>query len=219
MGESVKGDFRRINAVATDTCSAMRLVWRLLGADPRTSHVFSVPCDSHGLQLLIQDLLSKIPPLKEVKTAAEHIVAAFKHAPLQYAILKQHQLHHYGKRKCFVLSVASRWGTQAGMVDSVLQNKAALQAYCHDPDAHMKAEIVASIQNSRFWFSLAELSELLAPIHIRQKTSEADAAHIGDVYARWNEIEGHLRDCSTRMACLEHHRDALLHLFVERRRT
>jgi hypothetical protein len=219
MGESVKGDFRRINAVATDTCNAMRAVWKLIGADPRTSHVFCVPCDSHGLQLLIQDLLSKIPPLKEVKTAAEHIVASFKHAPLQYAILKRHQLQNYGKRKQFVLSVASRWGTQAGMVDSVLQNKAALQAYCHDPDTRMKADNVASIQSSRFWFSLEELSELIAPIQTKQKASEADGAHVGYVVERWNEIEGHLMDCANRLACLEHHRDTLRNLFVARRRT
>lgn len=51
----------RINSMATDTCNTMRAVWRTLAADNRTQHVFFVPCDSHGLQLLIKDI-SEVEP-------------------------------------------------------------------------------------------------------------------------------------------------------------
>jgi hypothetical protein len=83
MGESVNDEYGGINAVATDTCNDMRAVWRIVGNDPRTLQVFCVPCDSHGLQILIQDILCKIEPVRRVRLAAEHIVASFHHAPLQ----------------------------------------------------------------------------------------------------------------------------------------
>jgi hypothetical protein len=83
----VNGEYGGINAVATDKCNDMRAVWRIVGNDPRTLQVFCVPCDSHGLQLLMQDILCKIEPVRRIRLAAEHIVASFHHAPLQYALL------------------------------------------------------------------------------------------------------------------------------------
>ena len=35
----------------------MRAVWKILKSKPELSHVFYLPCDSHGIQLLIEDLL------------------------------------------------------------------------------------------------------------------------------------------------------------------
>lgn len=61
----VGSDWRRVISYISDTCSTMRSVWRILEMDPRMSHVLFVPCDSHGLQLLIKDFLN-IEPSKSV---------------------------------------------------------------------------------------------------------------------------------------------------------
>ncbi len=36
----------------------MRALWKSLKKDPRLEHIFCAPCDSHGIQLLIKDILS-----------------------------------------------------------------------------------------------------------------------------------------------------------------
>lgn len=58
MLELTGGDLGKIHSVTTDTCSLERATWDRLSQDPRLSHIFYVPCDSHGLQLLIKNLLS-----------------------------------------------------------------------------------------------------------------------------------------------------------------
>ena len=45
----VKGNFKKVNSFATDTCNLKRAVWDIIQEDPRFRHVFFVPCDSHGL--------------------------------------------------------------------------------------------------------------------------------------------------------------------------
>lgn len=50
------GKLFRIGSMTTDTCSTMRLFWQLAEKTSELAHVIFVPCDSHGLQLLIKDL-------------------------------------------------------------------------------------------------------------------------------------------------------------------
>jgi hypothetical protein len=48
-----KGQPKRINYISTDTCDTILKTGRLLQALPSFQHVFMIPCDPHGLQLLI----------------------------------------------------------------------------------------------------------------------------------------------------------------------
>ncbi len=50
----------RINSVGTDTCNTMRDAWNQMARDPRAKHVFFIPCDSHGLQLLMKDIIETV---------------------------------------------------------------------------------------------------------------------------------------------------------------
>src|SRR5436190_5942176 len=59
-----KGDIVRINSIITDTCKLMFKMWLEIQKLDEFKHVLFIPCDSHGLQLLIGDLL-KIPVFKE----------------------------------------------------------------------------------------------------------------------------------------------------------
>ncbi len=56
--ELTSGDLGKIHSVTTDTCSLEQATWDRWSQDPRLSHIFFIPCDSHVLQLLIKDLLS-----------------------------------------------------------------------------------------------------------------------------------------------------------------
>lgn len=54
--------------------------------------------------------------------SAQHVASAFKNSPLQYAILREHEFRAYGKYIAFIQTVITRWGTQAGLIRSILAN-------------------------------------------------------------------------------------------------
>jgi Protein of unknown function (DUF 659) len=50
-------DSKRISSLSTDTCSAMQKTWAGLKEHLLLKHALLIPCGSHGLQLLIKDVL------------------------------------------------------------------------------------------------------------------------------------------------------------------
>lgn len=85
----------RINSWATDTASVMRSMWGKLGRQPKFRHVFLVPCNSHGLQLLIQNL-AELPWFEDVFKKANTVVSYFHKAEKQLAILRRYQIRLLG---------------------------------------------------------------------------------------------------------------------------
>jgi len=79
----------RVNSIITDTCSTMRAVWRLFNHDPKTQHIFTIPCESHGLKLLVKDVLEH-EPFFDIISKAQKIATHFKKSKLQLAILREH---------------------------------------------------------------------------------------------------------------------------------
>jgi len=55
----------------TDTCAAMQASWKRLNTILSTIQVFTAPCDSHGLQLVIKDLLQRLIIEKYWKIASK----------------------------------------------------------------------------------------------------------------------------------------------------
>jgi len=124
------GDWERINSFATDTCSTMLSVGKLLENNERLrkSRPLIVPCDSHGLQLLIGDILS-VPFYKEIHRCITQIITTFQSSPKQLSILREKQKSKYGKTSALILSVITRWGTQARAINLVYHNKDAFKLY------------------------------------------------------------------------------------------
>src|SRR5579859_5882859 len=91
----------RINSVATDMCTTMLKTWEILCGFPDLKHIFCIPCDSHGVHLIVKDILTCISEFKELLEKAQTIAKAFKNAPLQYARLRQLQVEIYGKNDPF----------------------------------------------------------------------------------------------------------------------
>lgn len=123
-------DPKKIGSLSTDTCATMRNTWTRLEKHPLLQHAFFIPCDSHGLQLLIRDIL-KSQPFWDTITKAQAIVSAFHKANKQYAILRSKM----AVPTAFVLSVITRWGSQYGLILSVLKNKQALFSWVLDSRA------------------------------------------------------------------------------------
>jgi hypothetical protein len=57
------GDPSKRTAVTLDTCATMRVFRGVLAKILEAAHVIPILCDSHGLQLIIRDLL-QLPSLK-----------------------------------------------------------------------------------------------------------------------------------------------------------
>jgi hypothetical protein len=64
--------------------------WDILRSREEFSNIFILCCDSHGLQLLIKDLL-KNGRVADIFKKAQAIVNHFNNAPLQFAILRRIQ--------------------------------------------------------------------------------------------------------------------------------
>jgi hypothetical protein len=154
-------DFTCISSLTTDTCITMRNTWTRLEKQDLLSHVLFIPCDSHGLQLLIKDLLSQLE-IAEVMKKAQAIVVGFYHAKKQYLILWSKQDQAYA----LLLSVLTQWGTQFIMVKSLLRCKSALYLWVADPKAQMgkkKGEnsIALYITDPGFWTALSSIEQII----------------------------------------------------------
>jgi hypothetical protein len=62
--ELTNNNLLRVNSIATDTCPTMSAVWEITRKDPSLKHVLFVPCDAHGLQLVVKDMLDDVPGFK-----------------------------------------------------------------------------------------------------------------------------------------------------------
>jgi hypothetical protein len=141
--EITDGDLSKWASTTTDTCSTMIAFSAEFEQNPKTKHVIPIPCDSHGLQLLIQDILLR-PGIKPYWDEATGLVAVFKKAPKQYYYLRTEQEKQYKKRKSVIVAGGTRWGTQVGMLRLLEKTKEALRefAFRHDVDIKFKDKLV-----------------------------------------------------------------------------
>ncbi|RKK20269.1 hypothetical protein BFJ65_g6967 [Fusarium oxysporum f. sp. cepae] len=200
-------DFSRMNAICTDTCSTMRKLHAEMKNMPEFRHCFFLLCDSHGLQLLVKDIVESERWASVLKKVTR-IITFFKKAKLQLARLRAYQLECYGKQKAFITPAITRWGTQLGAVMSSLANKDALRAYARDAmvlnslkakaikgeeeeeeDQQVLRAILSSINNFEFWHEVEMLAKILRPIENAQRCSERDHSCVGEVIPRWLTIQ------------------------------
>ena len=204
IDEAIKltnNNLSQLNSWATDTCNTMQSAWKEVAKDPRLAHVFFVPCDSHGLQLLVKDIIQEVVYFKQTVHEAQSIVTAFQASPKQLGALREYRIETNGKATAFVLSCITRWGTQLAMVKSVNKKQAALQKFflnrtatledTNEKDSAIK-RLDTLVWDKDFWKRLQVLCKLLAPIDDAIKMSESDKAMIGDVIPRWRNIRNYL---------------------------
>jgi hypothetical protein len=203
-----KGRIIHINAISTDTCDIMLKTARILQALPSMKHTFMVPCDPHGLQLLIQDICDYSAFNRVIKQADE-IIAHFKNSKKQYQILKELQRElcpsKQGKALALIIRCKPRWGTYSGEFQRLISQSKALRAFTTDPrmQDNLKNEkrlqsVVKTIQSHFFWLQLAQLKEIITPIAEAQVQAQTDRSHLGYIRGRWDKIWQHLKQCGQR---------------------
>lgn len=184
-----------INSCAADTCPTMLSMHEELRKKPGLKHVFVVPCDSHGIQLLIQDLIKSIPQFRKVHDDAQTLAKAFKNAHLQYARLRDLQRERYQRTWAIVLAVATRWGTELGLYEGLARTKEALQLYAlRYTSKDMGKDVLAIIMSTEFWTNLEILRTILTPLNEHLTMSESNNSTLAHIVPRWNAICVHLEE-------------------------
>jgi hypothetical protein len=78
---SITGNLKKINLISGNTCSQIQKIFRVIEADSLLQYSFMIPCDAHGLQLLLGDILD-FPPyyniIKAVNAIVNHLIHANK---------------------------------------------------------------------------------------------------------------------------------------------
>lgn len=70
-----------------------------------------------------------------------------------------------GKKRAFILSVLTRWGTQVNMIESVSRNRQALQDLCEDNRCELSSTMKELLWNPSFWKEINLINNILKPIH------------------------------------------------------
>ncbi len=194
--EEAKGErsWSELNSLVTDTCATQMNAALLISQSPNLKHLFLISCDSHGLQLLIKDIV-QTSRFSELFAQAQDVVQAFSTSPKQLAILRQHMASSIGGVRSFALSVITRWGSQVRMLRSLLRAAIPLRLYCSSiPNGAGKTirKYQSQIQDEKWWEAIKELLQILSPLDESIKMSESDRSNIHYVIPRWKRLQQHL---------------------------
>lgn len=96
-----EGDWSRINSICTDTDGTMRACHTALAKTHELKHCFFSLCDSHGLQLLVKDVLS-LEFFTQTFSQATDIITFFSKSKLQLSRLRLSQVDLYSRTKGFI---------------------------------------------------------------------------------------------------------------------
>ncbi|CAD0083660.1 unnamed protein product [Aureobasidium vineae] len=198
-----KGDLTRWNSLCTDTCATQRKLHELIHQHPETRHVFTILCDSHGLQLLVKVLchgsksLSAITYYKVTLVEANLMSSFLRSATKLYALLVERAAEDDKKLRALVLAVVTRWGTQVNVVDALIENKAQLQSVTGQRaffNSESGRKVLSLIDDESFWLRLEHLHSLLLPIHNAQIASESDRSTVAMVVPRWKDLRSDIAE-------------------------
>ncbi|KAH7462242.1 hypothetical protein FOMA001_g18601 [Fusarium oxysporum f. sp. matthiolae] len=177
----------------------MRSVHDLLGGFPELSHINFSLCDSHGLQLLIKDILL-LPYFEDLFNNVSTLLVFFSRSKLQLQRLRMCQRTRWnGVTRALIRSIITRWGSQYNSFFSLLRSRDPARDWSVRKDVRdelrsqdcpvLLPEAVRIIKDSSFWLELEATIAVLKPVNDFQHVSEADGAGIAHVVNRWLQIK------------------------------
>jgi hypothetical protein len=119
--------------------------------------------------------------MSETFKQAGKVISYFHHAPAQHALLRRYQVELYGKEMALLNSVATRWGSQYTMLQSINRTYKALCAWADKQEESGDSEITQIILDSSFRLRLEGVIGALEPFHQAQKRSEAQGFSVFEV--------------------------------------
>jgi len=138
----------KVMAVVTDNAANMKAAWDIITENDQYKHIHCYGCAAHGLHLLATDICS-LDSVDKLLQRAKSIVKFVKYKHVPHAVFEriQQETLDKGKRKAaaadklkakkntkplsLILPSATRWGTNAAMLQRLLDTKKALQHLCN----------------------------------------------------------------------------------------
>jgi hypothetical protein len=206
--EVTNNDLSRWNSICTDTCSTMRSMHSLLERNAATKHVFSVLCDSHGLQLFVKDILQAGPSgvayYNSTLADAVFVSNTLRKSKLSLAIIKRVAQERRLPFRAFAVAAITRWGSHYTVLSALVESRELLL------QASMKKRLFKNNNGSwitggeraaallcnqaNFWQRCEHLHSLLQVIEHAQLISEADRSTVGQIISRWDDISEAISD-------------------------
>ncbi len=184
--------WHHINSVGTDTCNTMRDTWNRMARDPGVKHTFFFSYDSHGLQLLMKDIIETVWFPAQFKST-QNIVTHFNQSLKQLTFLREKMCNACnGKKLAFFLSVLTRWRTQVNMIESVSRNRQALQDLYKDNRCELSPVLKQLLWDLDCWKDIMLINNILQPINDIQYSFEKDGYKLHHIIQRWKQIRVHL---------------------------
>lgn len=178
----------------------MQKTFRLLGEKSSLKHSFMIPCDCHGLQQHIGDILES-PAYATTITSAYRLISHLHHAGKQYAVQKELQREQQAEKKPFALvcGCQTRLGSQYKSMRLIQLAEMALRRWRFDPCIYKELvksgggrEVAAILMDPGFFHQVSEITQSIGPIVDEFAQAGGNDNHIGLFIPRWRLICQHL---------------------------
>lgn len=197
-------DLLRWNSICTDTCSTMRSMHNLLERNASTKHVFSVLCDSHGLQLLVKDILGLQGIEYYTSTLANAVFLSntLRKSKLSLAIVRRTAEEQGLPFRAFATAAITRWGSHFAVLNALVESREALIRSRIDPRLFKSGSGFVTggeralnlCTDYGFWERAEHLHSLLKAVNEAQLISESDRSTVGQIISRWDDLSEAIAD-------------------------
>lgn len=179
----------KVVALVTDNASNMQAACQKVVE--KFPHIATMGCAAHGLNLLLNDIM-RLKVLERIYETSRKIIKYVKHTHVVAAALLQKQESKYGKGTFTTLKLASktRWGGVTLSLQSLLNNKEALQETVIVEDIGVAKPIRQAILDEEvFWKDLRSCLDLVTPVSSAITKLESDQALLSDVVEVFHSIK------------------------------
>lgn len=204
--ELTKGDLLRWNSICTDTCSTMRSMHQLLEKEVATKHVFTVLCDSHGLQLFVKDIFDHqegVPYYISALADASYLSNTLRKTKLSLSIIRRVATENNLSFRAFATAAITRWGSHFQVLNSLVESREVLWRARGDPRLFRtltggyirggeRAEKL--LYDHQFWHQIEHLHSFLKAVNTAQIISEGDRSSVGQIISRLDDLSEAISD-------------------------
>ncbi|CAH1768025.1 5231_t:CDS:2, partial [Entrophospora sp. SA101] len=163
----------------------MKKAWSILME--KYPSIIYIGCISHSLNLLIGDII-KLDWVDGFLKKSKSIVKFFKSHNIPSAVFKRYQQNNNQSQASLKLPVKTRWGSSVMCLESLIQNRLALELTVTELSRNINVDVKSSIQSGEFWDNIISIHGILNKVFIGIKLFESDEPKLGLFYEWYQNL-------------------------------